>query len=157
MNLFKRKKDEKEVQYEHLGENAYHIKAEIEGERFDIIAYGLPEEKKTDTKGAVEAGLTTAKVEGGQDKVVKSSWDAIVKTEKHGYLPYETWKKVAEQVPTAVSSTISVATGSTVNSTDINVYASAPIFDMLKCKKCGQGFFIEPANGKCPRCGESIE
>ena len=157
MNPFKRKKKEtdekREVEYEQFGDNAYHIKSEIDGERLDIIAYSFPEEKKTNTKAAVDAGLKGAKVEGEQDKAIKGSWDAVVKTETHGYLPLETWKKVAEQV----SSTITVATGSTVNPTDINVYMSAPISTLPQCKKCGTPLFIIGGGIKCPKCGNPTD
>jgi hypothetical protein len=142
---------QKEVEYQPLGDNAYHVKANIESERFDIIAYGYPAEKKVDTKGSAGLSLEGVKAEGQQDKQVKGFWDAIVKTEEYGYLPIETWKKITQKV----AETLSIATGSTVTSSDIKVYSSAPISTVTKCPKCGTPILINL--GICQVCGTRLD
>lgn len=143
-------KEEKEVEYQPLGENAYHIKATIDKERLDIISYCFPQDKKEDTKQA--GGLSTEgiKIENEKGKQVKGSWDAIVKTEKYGYLPLETWKKISR----TVAGTLSTATGANVTSSDINVYASTPVMSIRQCPKCGNPVY---ANLRiCPTCGTPL-
>jgi hypothetical protein len=108
----KANEEQKEVEYQPLGENAYHIKATIDDERFDIISYGFPQEKKEDIKAVGDLSAEGAKIESQKDKLVKGSWDAVVKTEQYGFLPIETWKKISEKV----AGTLTIATGSPASS-----------------------------------------
>jgi hypothetical protein len=144
------KEEQKEVEYQPLGENAYHIKATIDNERFDIISYGFPQDKKEDSKKAGELSTQGVKVENEKDKQVRGSWDAVVKTEKYGYLPLETWKKISH----TVAGTLSVATGSHVTSSDVTVYATTPVNSISQCPKCGSPVYINL--GTCPKCGTTL-
>lgn len=144
------KEEQKEVEYEPLGENAYHIKATIDGERLDIISYGFPQDRKEDSKKEGELSTQGVKIEHEKDKQVRGLWDAVVKTEKYGYLPLETWKKISH----AVAGTLSTATGSHVNSSDVVVYASTPITSICQCPNCKNPVYVNL--GKCPICGTKI-
>jgi hypothetical protein len=148
MSFFKKKKD---VNYSPLGDNGYHIKADIDGERFDIIAYRYPVETRVDTKAGVAVSPEGAKVEGQREKEDYSSWDAVVKTQKYGFLPIKKWKKITEEV----SGTLSVVTGSDVKTGDINFYTSAPVSKITKCPKCSTPILINL--GVCQVCGAKLD
>ncbi len=149
MPIFKKNKD---VEFRSLGDTGYHIKAVIDGNRLDIISWGYVGDKKVETKAGVEVSPASAKGEVGREKESKGMiWRSIVFTPQHGFLPYEAWKKITE----TVSGTLSVATGSNVNPSSVEVYASAPITEIPKCPKCGAAIFI--GYGKCEACGAELQ
>jgi hypothetical protein len=150
MSRFLKKK--KDVEYKEFGKNqAYHLRMDIDGERVDVISFFLPTDKKIDTK--VKGGVSPegAGVEGERSRESKGEWEAIIITPDYGCLPYDTWKKIREKV----ANTISTATGSSVNSSDVEISGSFVVSRTLSCPRCGTPILIN--FGKCPKCGETLE
>lgn len=150
-----RLKKKKNVEYKSFKKDeAFHIEMDIEGKRLDVIAWHYPAEKQVETKGEFGASPYSVKAKGERRREERGDWDAVIVTPDYGYLPLETWKRVRD----SVSGTISVATGSTVLPSSVNLSGSMSISTTTKCPNCGAPIFyiesIEPSY--CSSCGHKL-
>jgi len=139
-----RLKKKESVKYKSFGKDeAFHIEMDIDGKRLDVVAWHYPAEKQVETKGDFGASPYSVRAKGERRREEKGDWDAVIVTPDYGYLPVETWKRLRN----SVSATISVATGSRVLPSSINLSGSMPISQKLP--KEGDYELIYCPNPRC--------
>jgi hypothetical protein len=141
------------VEYQSLGEG-YHIKAEIDDKRFDIIAFPLPTNRKVETQVKAKASIEGVEGMAGQEKDIKGyTWESLVYTAEYGYLPLDTWKKIRE----TVAGTLCTVTGSPVNPSSVQMYESIPVSEGVQIRICPKCFTPLYSNSiYCHKCGTQL-
>jgi len=145
--LIRRKKEEKDVQYEELkrGE-AFRIK--IGPAKADIVAWRLPQYEDVQAKG--EASALPGKVAGEYKHREYGKWETVIKTEDLPLMPLDAWKK-------KVAETLSVVSGSYVSPETVKVSVASNLEGATPiCPNCKKPLFIVGLE-YCPNCGSKLQ